>query len=188
MFYFGECLWFSIDSRPSHHQCVTAFSKGDGKESKKTAALMGLGATGNLQSVMSYIHTSSLPKKTEKGRKGLQSQEKSLLACLCFPPPLSNLPSIFNGETYSSRTNTFPHCINPNWLGYKFPLLLSSAWHYHLPLGNLQPPLLIDSCWQLLHRRAQFAKGCMEWSYKDTASDLAGELRTQTMRSCCVRV
>lgn len=53
MFRFGECLQFSIDSRPRHHQCITAFSKGDGKESKKAAALMGLGATGNLQNVMS---------------------------------------------------------------------------------------------------------------------------------------
>lgn len=53
VFHSEECLPFSIDKRPSHRQSITVLSKGDGKESKKTAVLMGFGATDSLQSVMS---------------------------------------------------------------------------------------------------------------------------------------
>lgn len=68
VFHSEECLPFSIDKRPSHHQSITALSKGDGKEGKKTAALVGFGATSSLQSVMSQIHTSSLPPLPQKNK------------------------------------------------------------------------------------------------------------------------
>lgn len=67
-----------------------------------------------------------------------------------FPPPIPL--SISNAETYSSRTNTFPHCINPNWLGY-FPSYYL-AWPCHLPLGRL----LTHVCSQILLLAALFQR------------------------------
>lgn len=185
MFHFGECLQFSIDNRPSHHQCVMVFSKGDGRKSKKKCCLNGVGSHWlSPESNILDPHLITSQKNRERKRRAVEPRK----VFTSFLRPLSNLPSIFNGETYSSRTNTFPHCINPNWLGYKFPLLLSSAWHYHLPLGNHSHLCSLTLAGSFCTGEHSLPVGCMELSCKDTASDLAGELRTQTMRSCCVRV
>lgn len=103
MFHFGECLQFSIDNRPSHHQCVMVFSKGDGRKSKKKCCLNGVGSHWlSPESNILDPHLITSQKNRERKRRAVEPRK----VFTSFLRPLSNLPSIFNGETYSSRTNT----------------------------------------------------------------------------------